>query len=319
MVKVALAGGSGDVGREITDALLAAGKHEILLLSRKDGPVYETRPGVKWVKTNYDDPDQLAEVLRGIQTVLSFIDMASDKGTLAQKNLIDAAVCAGVKRFAPSEWAASSIHPSMPWYAAKGEIREYLAELNRDNKILEYTLFQPGLFVNYLTYPDKSSNHITPIDTPFDFANRRALIAEGGDEARISLITAEDLANVVARAVEYEGEWPVVGGIRGTDLTLGQLIALGEKVRGGCGFQVERLNPDDLKATTVKSSWMPEVRHHSVTPEDAKMLRPMFVAGILLGIAAGAFSVSDEWNRLLPDYKFNKAEDLLANFWREKP
>lgn len=185
--------------------------------------------------------------------------------------------------------------------------------------MLEYTLFQPGLFVNYLTYPAKSAKHVTPLETPFDLANRRALIAEGSDGARISLSTAEDLASVVARAVEYEGEWPVVGGIRGTDLTLAQLIALGERVRGGRRFHVERVDPDDLKAGKARPSWMPELRHHSVAPENAEKLRPIMASGILAGIAAGAFSVSDEWNRLLPDYKFTTAEDFLADFWLGKP
>jgi hypothetical protein len=88
------------------------------------------------------------------------------------------------------------------------------------------------LFTNYLTYPYKSSKHFSPFETQIDFNNCRALTLEGGDNDRITLTTAQDLANVVARAVEYEGEWPVVGGIRGTELSIGQLLALGEKVRG---------------------------------------------------------------------------------------
>lgn len=35
MVRIALAGGSGGVGREILDALLATGKHDIIVISRK--------------------------------------------------------------------------------------------------------------------------------------------------------------------------------------------------------------------------------------------------------------------------------------------
>jgi hypothetical protein len=53
---------------------------------------------------NYDDKSELVEALRGIHTVLSFIQLLSDPGNTAQKNLIDAAIVAGVKRFAPSEW-----------------------------------------------------------------------------------------------------------------------------------------------------------------------------------------------------------------------
>lgn len=61
-------------------------------------------PGVTWVKANYEDVEQLAKVLQGVDTVLSFIVVHTDPGNVAQKTLIDAAVRAGVRRLAPSEW-----------------------------------------------------------------------------------------------------------------------------------------------------------------------------------------------------------------------
>ena len=100
--------------------------------------------------------------------------------------------------------------------------------------MLEYCLFQPGWFTNYFTKPYKSTNHITQLDLPFDFNNRRILMADGSDDDSFTLTTVQDIANVVARAIDYEGEWPVVGGIKGTAITLRQLVALGERVRGRC-------------------------------------------------------------------------------------
>jgi hypothetical protein len=70
------------------------------------------------------------------------------------------------------------------------------------------------------------------MEMPFDFTTRRALVLDGGDDDRITLTTVQDCANVVARAIDFEGEWPVIGGIRGGDLSIEQLIALGEKIRG---------------------------------------------------------------------------------------
>ena len=100
------------------------------------------------------------------------------------------------------------------------------------SQVLEYTLFQPGWFVNYFTHPHKSTKHIQPLQTPIDFYNRRLLMVEGSDDVRITLTTVQDLANVLVRAIEYEGEWPLVSGIKGDELTLMQLIELGERVRG---------------------------------------------------------------------------------------
>lgn len=51
--------------------------------------------------------------------------------SIEQRNLIDAAVKAGVKRFAPSEWLGWNLDP-VPWYQYKKDIRQYLQDLNKD-------------------------------------------------------------------------------------------------------------------------------------------------------------------------------------------
>ncbi len=62
-------------------------------------------PGVTWRAVNYNDKSDLAESLRGIHTVLSFVNQPmADLKNNSQKNLIDASIAAGVKRFAPSEY-----------------------------------------------------------------------------------------------------------------------------------------------------------------------------------------------------------------------
>jgi hypothetical protein len=60
--------------------------------------------GTKWQAVDYSDITSLTAALQGIHTVLSFIQLLSDPEQTAQKNLIDAAISAGVKRFAPSEY-----------------------------------------------------------------------------------------------------------------------------------------------------------------------------------------------------------------------
>ena len=110
--------------------------------------------------------------------------------------------------------------------------REYLSTINKDAKVLEYCLFQPGLFTNYLTWPYSSAKHMKPLDTPWDYGNRRFLLREGGDEDIITLTTLHDFVNLVVRAIEFEGEWPVNGGIKGTKLSMAGLVALGEEIRG---------------------------------------------------------------------------------------
>lgn len=48
----------------------------------------------------------------------------------------------------------------------------------------------------------------------------------------MTLTTAADVAAVVARAVDYKGEWPEIGGMMGNRVTFSQVIEIGEKIRG---------------------------------------------------------------------------------------
>ncbi|KAJ5128597.1 hypothetical protein N7448_002314 [Penicillium atrosanguineum] len=317
MVKIAFAGGSGNVAQEIMDVLFENKKHNILILSRKDALVQKATPGITWAKTNYSDTNKLAQALQGVHTLLSFVS-EEDSSSPNQKTLIDVAVQAGVKRFAPSEWATSGLS-HLGWYAYKGEIRKYLEELNKDKKHLEYTLFQPGFFVNHRTHPHQSMKYVQSTELPFDFENRRALMVNGSCDDEISLVTVDDFSNVVARAIDFEGEWPVIGGIRGTIISIRELIALGEKVRGGTPFHIEKVQAKDIESGKWQTSWAPKLSHPSIPPEYEEVFSRVGVASILLAISKNAYSVSDDWNRLLPDYKFTAAKDFLSQAWGGKP
>jgi hypothetical protein len=47
-----------------------------------------------------------------------------------------------------------------------------------------------------------------------------------------TLTTVQDLTNVVAAAVDYEGEWPEIGGVKGNEVTDEVILEIGERVRG---------------------------------------------------------------------------------------
>ncbi|CAK1366037.1 uncharacterized protein RHO25_010810 [Cercospora beticola] len=288
MVAIAIAGASGSVAQEVIDGLVATGKHEILLLSRNEPPKIESRSGCRWLQTSYTDAAQLAEAFKKTHTVLSFITTQSDPDNATQRALIDASILAGVKRFAPSEWATAH-NTHMPWYSGKDDIRVYLESINQTEKRLSYTLFQPGLFPNYFLYPHKhsSSPHFNPFETHIDFANCRALVlSPDGENDRLTLTTLEDLVKVVVHAVDYGGEWPVTGGIKGTEISIGELIKIGERVRGR-PFDVEYLQISDLEAGNITSSWLPVIDHPAFTPEQARALAEKLLSGMVLGIRAG--------------------------------
>ncbi|KAJ4345834.1 uncharacterized protein N0V89_011969 [Didymosphaeria variabile] len=314
MVTIAIAGGSGQVAQEVIDALVATNKHEIILLTRS-APKENIGTSITQRVVDYNNTDDLVNALRGVHTVLSFIQVLLDVDQKSQKNLIDAAVLAGVKRFAPSEYgSAGTMH--MPWWDGKQKIRQYLKELNEPCKVLEYCLFQPGLFLNYLAYPHKTSKHLSPLGTVFDFQNSRAITVDGYETAALTLTTVTDFATLVAKTIEYEGEWPAVGGLQGNKLTVKQIIEVGEKLRGR-PFAVEKVTLEDLEKGILTSSWCLEVPHKAVSAEAAEQMLKQVTIGMLLSTAKGAWEGSDEINQLFPDYLFTRIEDFLAGVWHE--
>ena len=73
-----------------------------------------------------------------------------------------------------------------------------------------------------------------------------------------------------------------------------------------------------IKAGVVNTSWLPTVDHPGIPQEHVEALAPTLVASMLLAILSDALNVTDEWNQLLPDYKFTQAEEFLGQAWKGK-
>lgn len=117
-------------------------------------------------------------------------------------------------------------------YAYKDATRKELERINAETNVIEYTLFQPAFFTNYFAAPYRTAKHFNTFKMFADFENRRAIVLENSENAPLTLTTVEDTAKVVALALEYEGKWPQSGGIQGSQTTVGEFLALAEKIRG---------------------------------------------------------------------------------------
>ncbi|KAF4949143.1 hypothetical protein FSARC_13581 [Fusarium sarcochroum] len=321
MVKIAIAGASSELAREILDRLVATGKHEITALVRKDPSTFPHLPGVEWIQTNYEDKAELIGLLQGVHTVLCFFAVHNDPGSETQKRLINAAVEAGVKRYAPSDWATgvklASYLDVMSWYSGKVEVVDYLERLNSKEKVLEYSRFQPGAFMDYLCHPFKTSRYLTTTSVNVDFVHQRAIVVEGTLDNEVVYTSAEDIANVVTRAIDYEGEWPVIGGISGNRITVRELLQIGENIRGK-PFTIEWLKMEDLAAGELKTDNYPRLPLPSIPQDQVEAFSKMVIIGTLISYSHGAWTVSDEWNQLLPDYEFTQVKDLLEKVWKDQ-
>lgn len=116
-------------------------------------------------------------------------------------------------------------------YAFKDEVHDYLKQVNAEKPVLEYCLFQPGLFMNYLGYPHKTAKHLFITCVFMDVENGHALQVEDGNYW-VGNTTIQDLARVVARAIDYPGKWPETGGMVGSRIQMKELIKLAERIRG---------------------------------------------------------------------------------------
>ncbi|KAK3216479.1 hypothetical protein GRF29_8g3406223 [Pseudopithomyces chartarum] len=127
MVKVAVAGGTGNVATELLRPAIASGNHEITILTRS---MPNTRiPGVSYKVVDYASLPSLTLALSGLHTCLSFLLTHLDTHSLAQKSLIKACIAARLTRFAPSEWSLRN-NNGCPSYANKDAIASYLSEVD---------------------------------------------------------------------------------------------------------------------------------------------------------------------------------------------
>lgn len=87
----------------------------------------------------------------------------------------------------------------------------------------------------------------------------------------------------------------------------------------GSPFTVDKVKVQDLEAGSLETSWTLGRKHRAVTNEQSSDLSTKVPIGILLSSVNGAWDVSDEFNQLFPDYKFDDLEGFLNKVWDGKP
>ncbi|KFX96163.1 hypothetical protein O988_05451 [Pseudogymnoascus sp. VKM F-3808] len=190
---IAIIGASGSIGKIVFDGLIESSKFNITVISRKESEA--TFPsGVTVVKSDLSD-EGLIEAFKGQDAVISTVGAT---GFGDQKKFVDASIRAGVKRFIPSEFSASSQDKAvvglLPLFGQKAEIVEYLR--SKESTGLTWTgvaascLFDWGLANGFLE---------------FDIANRTATIWDGGDK-KFTLTNEKQLVRAVASVLQHPEE-----------------------------------------------------------------------------------------------------------------
>ncbi len=152
---VALAGGSGFIGRAIARRMLASGGIKVRVLSRNPEKARARRDlaGVEFVRADIGQPASLKDALQGANTIVDAIQFDGypvenpRRGLTFERidyggtvTLIDAAKQAGVDQFIYISGAAADENSTHPGFRAKGRAERAIRESG-----LTWTIFRPSL------------------------------------------------------------------------------------------------------------------------------------------------------------------------------
>ncbi|KAF4967226.1 hypothetical protein FSARC_5205 [Fusarium sarcochroum] len=188
--KVAAIGASGTLGTVALKKLLEADKFNITVI-RRAGSTSTFHANVKVIDVDYSSLDSLKSAFEGQDAVISLVPtFAAD----AQKAFVDAAIAAGVSRFIPSEFSANLANANartLPVFAAKVKLQEYLVEKARDSD-LTYTFIYGGGWL------DAGPHRSFLISSTGDTTNTY----DGGD-VRFSVSTLDTVADAIVSTLHH--------------------------------------------------------------------------------------------------------------------
>lgn len=201
---------------------LLAAKYDVTVLTRVSSN--HTFPSsVKVAKVDYDSVDSLTEALRGHDACVCTITTTAIS---LQRNLIDAAIAAGIKRFIPSEFGSDTFNPKarqLPFYAQKVEVQEYLMKRASEDGNLTYTFICNNVFLEWGLRADFLLN----------LKERKAELYDGGDQrfSATSLRTVAKAVNSVLQHLEETKNRQVY--IQDVAITQRKLLELAQKLTPG--------------------------------------------------------------------------------------
>ncbi|GKT51190.1 bifunctional pinoresinol-lariciresinol reductase [Colletotrichum spaethianum] len=238
--KVAIIGATGQIGSEISRALLQSG-FMVTAVQRYESNKMAPE-GCMSVKLDIDDVNALTSAFRGHDAVIS---AAPDPIVFEkQKPWIEAAIAAGVKRIFPSEYSTNVDSPlaeGLPIVADKVRTRRYLVEqTSKAGGELSWTSINNGPFFELVL----NLGGLGP-----DFGTKTARYHNGGGNL-IGTTKLSDIADTVAKILRDEkGLYKEAENksvyIHSAAVSEKQLTKLAEKLTG-LTFAVENCDVEEL-------------------------------------------------------------------------
>ncbi|KAL4789293.1 MFS general substrate transporter [Aspergillus venezuelensis] len=180
---IALAGGTGDLGRYLQEELTRDGRYAVALLTRK-----AKRPSTNSFttvhETDYTESSVLSILDSTRATALISVIRADDIYLPLHISLLNACLKSTTcTRFIPSEWAGNiEDYPNLPrsYVETRGPLREILYKIPKEK--LTWTLFNFGWFMDYFLPEEKSYMKYLPGEFPIDLVTGTYCVKGTGDE-----------------------------------------------------------------------------------------------------------------------------------------
>ncbi|KAH6668598.1 hypothetical protein F5X68DRAFT_249384 [Plectosphaerella plurivora] len=310
---VAVAGGTGGLGRSITEAIIADGKYEVVILSRKADEEKANEIGARIISADYTSVEALTKLLEDnkIQTVVSTLQLMG--GAQHELNLVVAADRSSTtRRYVPSTWVVdfgeefglASYPPS-----AKGK-EEIIHTLQSSQ--LEFTSWNIGLFTDYYVAPHVKS-HLSLMHIVLDMESNAASIPGSGN-VPLALTYSQDVANFVAASLSL-AKWEPKTYLIGDRVTWNELVALAEAAKG-VKFNVAH-DPVEL-LREGKTTELPG--HKAMYPFFTKERVQAVMASFGEMFDVGIFDLKAERtiDQEFPDIKRHSVKELLTEAWAGK-
>ncbi|KAK3678809.1 hypothetical protein LTR78_001262 [Recurvomyces mirabilis] len=315
MVTVALAGATTGFGLtmlRVFHHLNSEGikPYKLVLLSRSAQPEWSAK-GIDVRPIDYANHSQLTTALGDVHTVLSVIGGDAEAIRNSQLALLAAAKEAGVKRFAPSEYAGTS-NEGIDLYAGKAEVWS-ACQAVASKTGMEVTSFQCGLFMSI--FATGTPKPPTPIGLregaktgeeealaglrPWSFVlNMKAGTADlpGHGTAPIVLTDMRDIATFVYHALSLP-IWPEVLGMRGDVKSFREMIAIAERVQS--------------RKILVQENTVAKMRAQA--EEDPGKV---FYNQVRIALTEKWAMVPDTLNQGFPELKPTTCEEFVEKWWR---
>lgn len=190
--KVLIVGATGFLGSKILQQLQQNNQVSVRAMSRRGAPSSATH-NIEWVRGDLMNPHSLDQALQGVDVVVSsangYMKETIEADFAGNKNLIEAAARAGVKRFVFLSIVACDKAPAVPHFHAK-KVAEDLIKATG----MPYVLVRAPAFL------DQSEDYVA------DGVNAGRFVAVGDKTTAWSYILSDDLAQYLAQTATYPND-----------------------------------------------------------------------------------------------------------------